>query len=355
MQQLLARWLYGPPTDGREVIVHDDPVVVPSICACCCEPASVSRRETRRRDGQTVIVPYCSTCLKHASSPSTHVLSVSLASGLLGTAATVGLPLAWPELPLIGVVLLAVVLGSLPLVFAAVWRRPLVPGHVARNRAVWWTPSGRLFCVAPRFASELAKASSLESAPAVGREPKLSPWMAVGAVVALVASPTLYYIHHPRLRIVNLSEHRVVVLVDDRAVADLAPSSAESPAAGVEVRIPSGRREIRAEASTGAVVHSASVDVESGAAHLYAPGADGICFWLETTAYGRHGRDRTLAPLTTEKRFWVLSEGVDTWFAPNPLPEEKDARSSGGTLTALRQAPCVQAPNAVRRSSTLHR
>ncbi len=346
--------LRGRVTEGREIRVGTDGLLFPASCSCCGEPAGVSRRETRSGDRLAVIVPYCSACLKHASSASTHVLSVALASALLGMAATAGLPLAWPELSFVGFVPLAVSFGLLPVGFAALWRRSRASGHAAITRAAWFTRSGRLFLVSSRFASELADANGLDAEPARGREPWLSPWMANGALLAFIAAPSLYYLHHPTLRIVNLTPHRIEVFVDDRGVAELGPSTAESPAAGVEIRVASGRRKIQARAASGEVVHLDVADVVSGAAHLYAPGAVGVCFWLETTAYGRHGQHRSVAPLEPERRFWVLSERVDTWFSPNPPPEELDARSSGGTLTALRQAPCVEAPNPVRRASTLH-
>ena len=44
----------------------------------------------------------------------------------------------------------------------------------------------------------------------------------------------------------------------------------------------------------------------------------------------------------------VLPGGIDTWFAPNPGTADPNARSSGGLLTALRQAPCTEAPQEVR-------
>jgi hypothetical protein len=70
----------------------------------------------------------------------------------------------------------------------------------------------------------------------------------------------------------------------------------------------------------------------------------GHCFWLESTAYGRAEVDgaRRLA-LSRKQHFWVLPLVVDSWFSENPAQSD-DQRSTGGVLTALRQAPCALAP-----------
>jgi len=86
------------------------------------------------------------------------------------------------------------------------------------------------------------------------------------------------------------------------------------------------------------------VRLVSGAMHFYAPASNGYCFWLEHTHYGRaKSFENDIEPLAGPSRFWVLARRVDTWFSPNP-PATDDDRSTGGSLTALRQGPCNVAP-----------
>jgi len=42
---------------------------------------------------------------------------------------------------------------------------------------------------------------------------------------------------------------------------------------------------------------------------------------------------------------------IDTWFSPNPAAQSADVRSTGGVLTALRQAPCSAAPRPIQEAS----
>jgi hypothetical protein len=150
----------------------------------------------------------------------------------------------------------------------------------------------------------------------------------------------LYRFHFPEARFVNLTDGRLTILVDRRVRALVSPTSAESPSAGVVLRIPAGSHELRAIGADGRVVDVATVLVRGGEMHLYAPGSAGACFRIETTGYGR-SRGTTVPdePLTGELRFWALPGGIDFWFSPAPVPEADD-RSTGGLLRALRQAAC---------------
>ena len=84
-------------------------------------------------------------------------------------------------------------------------------------------------------------------------------------------------------------------------------------------------------------------------AHLIVEGADPRRILLMT--FSRRAASE-IRPLLSETRFFVLSADVDTWFAETPEPPRFDRRSSGGTLTALRHAPCPRAPEAVRRAAS---
>ena len=69
------------------------------------------------------------------------------------------------------------------------------------------------------------------------------------------------------------------------------------------------------------------------------------------TGYGRDAT-RSVRPLVSGARFFALDTDVDSWFVASPEPPAFDRRSSGGTLTALRQSPCARAPESVRAATS---
>lgn len=333
---------------AREIrVLAIDPVgaAVPGSCACCGAAASSSRSEQRTRDGQSLIVPYCDGCQAHASRVTTRALSAGLASLVAAASLALALPLAWTGSSLLGFVALVMAAAVAPFAALALWPKRPRPGHTAWGRAVWWTRRGELACTNGRWAAELAARAQVDPRIAVARERWLSPWTLAGPIVALVGAPLVHRLHHPLVRILNLTEARIEVFVDGDHVVGLEPTSAESPAAGVEIRVPAGTRRLSVVGAEGRPVAETAAVVVSGARHLFAPASDAHCFWLERARYGRSG-DATLErqPLTGEGRFWVLPRGLDTWFSPNPEPSGADRRSSGGELLALRQARCVELP-----------
>jgi hypothetical protein len=296
-------------------------------------------------DGKALIVPYCDGCQRHASASTTRALAAGLASVVVGVSLALSVPLAWESAPLAAYVAMVVGLSALPVGVLALWQRPPAPGHSASGRAAWWTANGELACTSGRWASELATASGVDGRLDFRRERLLSPWVMAGPIVVLIGAPLVHRFHNPTLRIVNLTENRLFVLVDGRNVASVEPTSAESPAAGMEVRVPSGRRTLRAVGPDGLIVEEAVVELQSGSQHLYAPGSEGHCFWLERTFYGRAQAEVSeRRPLVGPVRFWMLPRKLDSVFAPNPEPAVADRRSSGGELVALRQARCNEAP-----------
>ena len=134
------------------------------------------------------------------------------------------------------------------------------------------------------------------------------------------------------------------LFVDGHRVARVEPSSGESPLAGLELRLPAGERSLVSVDAEGKPVASARISLQAGRRHLYAPGSADICFWLETTSYGREQKRPDKVPLQGEVRFWVLPEEVNDWFMPSP-PAPEGARATGGSTTVLRQAPCEDAPD----------
>ncbi len=299
--------------------------------------------------GKTVIVQYCSECHRHASRPGTRLLLGALV-GLLGAFSIAGfVPPVWPHLSLATHCALAAVGAAFPIALALFIPRRPSAGHSSAGRAVWWTSEQRIACTNTHWAARVAESSGAQIEVARIREPLPWQWLVTAVLGVFVTVPVFHVLHRPPLRIVNLSQQRLWVTVDDRPLAVVDATSSESPLAGAEVRVPAGRRKLEARTREGRLVSSISATFQPLGEHLYAPGSRDYCFWLETTAYGRTELDQpTLEALSGDDRFWALPAKVDTWFAPNPEPSLADTRSSGGALTALRQARCSAAPPQVR-------
>jgi hypothetical protein len=339
------------PTHAVAVAAHA--AVMPSHCACCDAVAAQALAEHRARDGATVFVPYCTACHRHSSAVQTRRLVFVLATSVLGLTSAAALPLLWPFLPAVAYGCLVIFVAWLPWVALPIgWRRRPRAAHTAVGRAAWWLESGELCLTNSRFATELALANAGSVRIVREREPRWTAWMAAGWALVLVLAPLLYWVHRPLVRVVNLTGARLVVYVDRHRLVEVEPTSVENARAGVEVRIPSGQREFLAEGPGGQVVARALVQVRGAREHLYAPGSEDYCFWLETTSYGRVAPPTPrIEPLTGPDRFWALSGRVDTWFDQNPEPPVGDPRTSGGSLVALRQARCADAPDSVVRAA----
>jgi hypothetical protein len=238
----------------------------------------------------------------------------------------------------------------LPLLLVFLPLRPVRAPHAARGPAVLWGPGQRLFCAAPAYGERLAELNGGELSRAAVPERWGSAWLSAGPVLGLGAACFAFFVYHPLLRVLNLGPVAVEVALDGQRLTSVDPTSNESPAGGALLRVPAGAHTLSVFSSLdGSALGSSSVHFESGAVHLFAIGAEQTCFWLETTGYGREQR---VAPsyqaLSSSEHFWVLPSGIDTWFAANPPPSMESAHSSGGLLTALRQAPCAEAPQEVR-------
>ena len=338
--------------EGRAVKVNPTGLIVPGECACCGVVASSSRVERGPTEASSVIVPYCDACQRHASSASTRVLASTLASGILGGTLAAVLPLLWQQASVLALSAAALLGALVPLGVALIRCPRREAGHSSGGRAAWWLPNGELFCASPAWAERLADVNEATLRPETLRDRPRSPWMVTGPVLALVAAPFFYWLQRPLVRVVNLTPGQLTVLVDGATLATLEPTSAESPAAGVELRIPAGTRQLAAVDFRSRTVARATVQARAGRQHLYAPGSDSFCFWLETVGYGRAGAlGLERVPLVGDDRFWVLPR-VDVWFAPNPPPSPGDDRSSGGIRTALRQSRCREAPASVQAAAS---
>jgi hypothetical protein len=325
---------------------------MPSSCACCDGLAAHALGERRPSDRATVFVPYCTDCFRHASAVRTHWLVSTLASGVLGLTTAAAIPLFWSFVPALVYGASVLVAGALPLgflLFAGQGR--LRAGHSAVGRAVWWRRTGELCCTNGRFCAELLPPGRPMPDPRGEREPCFPKWILAGWVLTAVSAPLAWWVHHPVVRVINLTDTRLTVRVDGHRMIDVEPTSAENPRAGVEIRVPSGQRDFSAEDPRGQPVAQSAVRVVAARDHLYAPASREHCFWLETSGYGRNAQDASIVPLAGQVRFWILPGRVDTWFYENPEVRFGDGRSSGGELTALRQAHCADAPDAVVQAS----
>lgn len=217
-------------------------------------------------------------------------------------------------------------------------------GHSTSGIAVSWGSEGVLLCTSPDWAARLAEGSRGELARVREPAPPGPARAVVCPLAAALGAVLLYGVHFPRVRIVNVTGSRLSVAIDENIRGTVDPTSAESATAGISLRFPAGQHRLTATDPAGRVVDDASVFVEAGAEHLYAPASREVCFWIEGTSYGRlRAEDPAPELLPRARTFWALPHGIDYWFAPAPRPEE-DGRSSGGLAFALRQARCDEAP-----------
>jgi hypothetical protein len=173
-------------------------------------------------------------------------------------------------------------------------------------------------------------------------QPLPEHWLPLALLVALApafALVPLFNLYRGEIRVLNHGDQPFAVFIDGRRVARVEPSSGESALAGVELTVPAGERElyVRAE-SDGRELFRARELVEGGSPHLFAPLSAGYCFSIERRGYG-DATDQPLdvLPLEGDNPFWQLPDGI-SWFTPNPEPGP--LRTSGGTLSCLRQKRC---------------
>jgi hypothetical protein len=288
---------------------------------------------------------YCSTCRDTHARQAARARALGAISLLAAAVTALAFPLLEPRAPLAAHLLAATALALLPIAGLgsacplAAWgsaprvhglgplgtcvERRTIIGHLGagRWRALWLPP------IAYRIG-----------------------WSLIPAL-ALGLSVLAYDWHHPRLWVINLSRERLWLAIDGVLAAALDPAGNDPARAALELRLPRGERELEAFDERHRRVASVRALLEGGRDHLYAPDSADFCFWLESTGYGRDAT-RTIRPLESGSRFFVLSADIDSWFEPSPEPPAFDRRSSGGTLTALRQSACARAPESVRQAAS---
>lgn len=319
------------------VRLPDSSVVVPAGCACCGEPAGFTR-SIRDRTGRVLLIGYCQPCAEHVARHGTRRLAAALASALLGATIAVTVSIVLPFLGLPWAVAVTFVGASLPLLPVLFFTRP-PPGHARRGPAVAFVGPGELVCHDARYAAQLGENPGVHLAPADRPARAFPVELGVPLLAALGLAPLTHTYQHPWLRVINGSDRTLEIRVDGRSIGLVEPSSGESSAAGILVRVPAGRRVLGAIDRSGRVFVENHVQVVAGEQHLYAPGTPEGCFWLERTSYGRSAAGAERVPLAGESRFWVIPDEVSGWFVPAPPPDES-ARTTGGTTTVLRQGQC---------------
>jgi hypothetical protein len=320
--------------------------LVPPSCACCGEPAA--RTELARSPGgrSELLVGYCEDCSSHIGADRTQRLAGGIAAALLGVGLAFGLPLASRSLPAAALAGLVLIGALFPIGVVALWPRRPGRGHTAEGPAVRWLQDGVLLAANESWAAELARLNQAPRERATFRERRVSLAMLPGPLLAPPLALFALSTTSPVVRVVNLSGERISVELDGARVGHVEPTSVESPAAGIELRVPAGKHELVAKDPDGRSVERVPAIIQSGRAHLFAPGSDGYCFWLETAAYGRDKNTVALTrePLAGPPHFWSLPTGLSGWFHPAPDSVVAETRLTGGVVTVLRQAPCAVRP-----------
>jgi hypothetical protein len=334
---------------GVSVALPPGTALLPEECACCGMPAT-HRLAARRGDGVSVLTGYCDECAEHQAAAASRVLALALASLILALVVAAGLPLLAPRVGAVGLVSASVFAAVLPLVLLLLPALAPDAPHTARARAVTWERGQRLWCADARYGGRVAELNGARAVPAARREDLGSPWLSAGPLLGIGAACLSYFVYHPLLRVINLGSARIDVSVDGARLVSVDATSNESPSAGALVRVPAGQHVLSVSSAVdGSLLARVPVEFQSGESHLFAVGAVDTCFWLETTGYGAEQLAKpSYQPLKSESHFWVLPGGIDTWFSPNPASSDPHSHSSGGLLTALRQAPCADAPPEVR-------
>ncbi|MEN9579122.1 MAG: hypothetical protein RJA70_2131 [Pseudomonadota bacterium] len=320
---------------------------VPLGCACCGAVATKSQREAR--GGREVLVPYCTECSDALLRHGTVQIASTLAAVVLVVSVLLTLPRLMPTLGVWGYAAIALFVGGAPPI-VAILVRVRSANLPVRERAVWWWSGTVLACTQQTWAEQLANTNERPHTMALGRVPRHSALMGSGVVLALVLAPTLFTFLHPMTLVLNLASDDLELLVDGRPLGHVPVTSLESPYAGLRVRVGVGSRSLQVRDAQGRILVTSAAQLEAGKTYLFAPLADAYCFWIERDHYGRSaqagGPEREYERLPQGRDLWELPGPIDSWFSKNPEAPQ-DRRSTGGTMTALRQARCTETPQEV--------
>jgi hypothetical protein len=195
------------------------------------------------------------------------------------------------------------------------------------------------------FARDVAQHHGVALNETMRLQARFGGWGVLGPIFALIFSPFCYQVLNPSLRVLNFTDQRFTLIVDDHVVGSVEPTSGESPAAGEVFRVPSGWRRLRARASSGTLVADVQVTLQSGSRHLFAPGAKSGCLYVQRVAYGRSSLSHEADPRVIERvdfesaqRFWVVAPEIEPWFVPERSVQP--GLTTGGVVSVLRMGRC---------------
>jgi hypothetical protein len=289
-------------------------------------------------------VALCGRCHVRVWHRTLWSLATVLLSAVGGLGGAWGMMTAWAWAPWGAVVGASTVGAVLALVAGLVlpgrsgvggdgWRG--IPVRVVGLGASGWTVE-----IASRSVAETLEKLGIKAMARPVTEHDLKPSLLGGLGAVALVGTVLWWSWHPVVRVVNVTDQPVEVVVDGRTVAVVPGVPGEAAGAGQDVRIPKGWRVLRAVRLDGAVVDETRGFVGSGRAQLFVPGSEGRCFRVEHRAYGRARQPRPdVTELPRDQRFHTLHVEVDAWFEPNPA-SDKNKLFSGGVRRTLRQDRC---------------
>lgn len=327
------------------VRIRPEDVVSPEDCACCGAAASRTQAARLWFQGRGLLVPYCAACHRHAAAAGTRDAAVALSAALATATAALGLPLLFAPPSLIVHLAFALLVGSVPWIAFALWPKKASAGHSSSGKAVYFRPNGTLVCRRAAWGERLARASGVGATRGRWLGEMVTPWLLATWTVSAAGSVLAYETLFPVVHVVNSTNAPFTVLVDGRARAKIESARSEGTFGTVALRVLAGHRSLAARDPSGRVLSDVVAEVGLGRDYLYAPASTGTCFWVETAGYGRTHDTTLREPLSSPSMFWVIEPRIDVWFSALP-PRSADGRSSGGTLRAVRRAPCAEPSSA---------
>lgn len=342
-RRALGQWARNEKQPLTVWTTATEPLRVPLSCANCLAASThVSRCKLPGKPASAaLLIPYCSRCYKALEVAKTRVVSAVCASFGCALVALLAVPLSAWDLSMGAYATLVFVASFVPLALVFAVRRAPLEGQTSSDIAVWGERQAIVGTNA-QWITELAEGGDGTLHTRTGRT-RTWTWPTWSSVVlSPVVALAVYPLFYPSVMVLNLSEGEFTLFVDGRAKVTVGVSSLESATAASRITIPVGHHHFEARlVADGELIRAANVKVDALGLYLFAPGANGHCFWTETSTYGKVQTEPTKRRLGGKDGFFVLPSRIDTWFASNP-PNNDDTRSSGGEMVALRHGRCSE-------------
>lgn len=345
----------APDPRGRGVASRFEPpadcvLALPSCCANCGLDSTASTRlePPLGKPWRAILVPHCSRCLRRLEHFRTRRAVAAASSSLLGLVVGLGLPLLSTWVGVVGYSLAVFMGATAPWILDWVLRRRLTleTGQTSPEVAVWWDNRG-LVGSNSAWVTELARLNQGQVI-ADARMPSFAWSSGLLPVTFLAVAPSVFHWMYPTVVVLNLSPAEFELAVDGLTRGKVGVTSLESAWAGIRIPLGAGNHVLEARLRSEPVdveqtTYRAEVKLEVGEEYLFVPGAEGFCFWLERTTYGRTSSKSRIQALGVKDGLIALPSPVDTWFAPNPAPNS-DRQSTGGEMVAVRHSRCAEKP-----------